>query len=83
MKHIRTGSIILLLLCGAAIYLVFPQPENLAREVESSWVCIAGQMGIQNMVTAVYLGPRMFDTFIEVMVVVLTVCGMKFLRERI
>ncbi len=83
MKRIQVSSMILLLLCGAAIFLVLPPPENLVREVDASWVRIAGQMGVQNMVTAVYLGPRIVDTFIEVMVVVLTVCGMKFLRERI
>jgi multisubunit Na+/H+ antiporter MnhB subunit len=83
MKLIQVCSIILLLLSGAVIYLILPHPEIQAREVDTSWVRIAGQMGIQNMVTAVYLGPRVLDTFIEVMVVVLTVFGMKFLREHI
>ncbi len=83
MKPIQVFSVILLLLCGAAIYLLFPRPEVQVREIDISWVRIAGQMGIQNMVAAVYLGPRIFDTLIEVMVVVLTVCGMKYLRERI
>ena len=83
MKRITFCSILVLTLCGVAIFLVLPQPELQTREVGASWVRIAEQMGIQNMVTAVYLGPRMFDTFIEVMVVVLTVYGMKFVRERI
>ncbi len=82
MKGIRILTIIVLLLCGMASYWVFPHPEIQPRNVETSWVRIAGRMGIQNMVTAVYLGPRIMDTFIEVMVVVLTVVGMKFLRER-
>jgi len=83
MKRIQIVSLILLLLCGTTILFLFPQPENQVREVGDSWVRIAQQMGIQNMVTAVYLGPRVFDTFIEVMVVVLTVYGMKFVREHI
>ncbi len=83
MRGIQVSSIILLVLCGAAVFFILPIPELQVREVSTSWVRIAGQMGIQNMVTAVYLGPRVFDTFIEVMVVVLTVYGMKFVRERI
>lgn len=81
MKRIQILSVLLLLFCAIAIFRVFPQPENHVREVDTSWVRIAGHMGIQNMVTAVYLGPRIFDTLIEVMVVVLTVYGIKFMRE--
>lgn len=40
------------------------------------------QMNVKNMVTAIYLGPRIFDTFLEVMVVILTVFGMKFIRSK-
>ena len=40
------------------------------------------QMNIQNIVSAIYLGPRIFDTFLEVLVVVLTVYGMKFIKSR-
>jgi len=40
-------------------------------------------MNIKNIVTAIYLGPRLFDTFLEVMVVVMTVLGMKFIRDKI
>lgn len=83
MKGIRAGSFLALLLCGLAVAFVFPRPEIQVREIGESWVRIADAMGIQNMVTAVYLGPRMLDTWIEVMVVVLTVHGMKFLREKI
>ena len=82
MRLMRLLTILLLLLCGIACYWVFPHPTIRPRNVDASWVRIADQMGIQNMVTAVYLGPRIMDTFIEVMVVVLTVVGMKFLREQ-
>ena len=82
MKTMHWLTIIILALCAAAIFLLLPYPESQIREVGASWVRIAGQMGIQNMVTAVYLGPRVFDTFIEVMVVVLTVYGIKYVREK-
>lgn len=81
MKRIQRLSLILLLLCGSTAYFSLPHPESRAREVDASWVRVAHRMGIQNMVTAVYLGPRVFDTFVEVMVVILTVYGMKFVRD--
>ena len=40
-------------------------------------------MNIKNLVTAIYLGPRLFDTFLEVMVVVMTVLGMKYIRGKL
>lgn len=40
------------------------------------------KMNVKNIVTTIYLGPRIFDTFLEVMVVILTVFGMKFIRGR-
>ncbi len=82
MKMMHWLTIILLSMCAIAIFFLLPHPETYIREVGASWVRIAGQMGIQNMVTAVYLGPRVFDTFIEVMVVVLTVYGIKYVREK-
>ncbi len=82
MNRLQVFSLILLVMLGAVIYGALPHPEIHVREVDTSWMRVAGQMGIQNMVTAVYLGPRVFDTLIEVMVVVLTVSGMKYLRER-
>ena len=83
MKSIQIWSFITLLTCGFASLFLLPAPEVHIREIGASWVQIADAMGIQNMVTAVYLGPRIFDTFVEVMVVVLTVYGMKYIRERI
>ena len=81
MNAIRGLSLLALLVIGLAVWQVLPRPEAHARPVETSWVRVTEQMGIQNMVTAVYLGPRVLDTVIEVMVVVLTVYGMKYLRE--
>lgn len=42
---------------------------------------MAERLNIRNLVSTIYLGPRLFDTFLEVMVVVLAVFGMKFIRE--
>jgi len=88
MKRFHTNgipvlSLLLLLLVGVAVFRILPRPAIQLRPVETSWVRVTEQMGIQNMVTAVYLGPRMMDTLIEVMVVVLTVYGMKHLRGRV
>lgn len=43
---------------------------------------LARSLNIRNLVTAVYLGPRVLDTFLEALVVVLAVSGMAFVRER-
>ncbi len=42
---------------------------------------LAEMMNIKNLVTVVYLGPRIFDTMLEVLVVVLTVIGIKSIKE--
>jgi multisubunit Na+/H+ antiporter MnhB subunit len=42
---------------------------------------MARRLNIRNLVSTIYLGPRLFDTFLEVMEVVLAVFGMKFIRE--
>ena len=42
---------------------------------------MAKWLNIRNLVSTIYLGPRLFDTFLEVMVVVLAVFGMKYIRE--
>lgn len=53
-----------------------PDDETIAGLIET-----AEYMNIKNLVTTVYLGPRIFDTFLEVMVVILTVFGVKKLRS--
>jgi multisubunit Na+/H+ antiporter MnhB subunit len=42
---------------------------------------MARAAGIRNLVTLVYLGPRIADTLLEVMVVVFAVYGMKYVAE--
>ena len=54
--------------------------EIVFHEEIVDYVAIARAMNIRNLVSVIYLGPRIFDTMIEVLVVVLTVYGMTFLR---
>ncbi|TVQ98395.1 MAG: hypothetical protein EA403_14060 [Spirochaetaceae bacterium] len=54
--------------------------EIVFHEEIVDYVAIARTMNIRNLVSVIYLGPRIFDTMIEVLVVVLTVYGMTFLR---
>ena len=74
-----------ILIAAAFIYLLITPSElsgvlqSRAEEVHST----AEAFGIRNMVTVVYLGPRVMDTFLEVMVVVLTVFGVKAVRGRV
>ena len=73
-----------LLMAGVFIYMTIwlAGVEIVFHEEVVDFVSMARAMNIRNMVSAVYLGPRIFDTMIEVLVVVLTVYGMSFLRGR-
>jgi multisubunit Na+/H+ antiporter MnhB subunit len=51
------------------------------RGETAGWAEIARTAGIRNLVTLIYLGPRMVDTVFEVMVVVLAVVGMRHITE--
>ena len=79
MKLLHLISLVLLMIIAAMAFMILPQPQLHVRDIQASWVVVSGEMGIQNMVTAVYLGPRAIDTLIEAMVVVLTVFGMKYI----
>lgn len=88
MNHTRRNKIVFdivvaLFLLGALIYVgIYMQGIELVfHEEVIDYKAIAEHMNIQNMVAVVYLGPRIFDTFLEVNVVILTVFGMKFIRS--
>lgn len=53
----------------------FPRFDNV-----ETYRLIAEELNLRNMVTAVYLGPRLFDTFLEIFVVVMSVMGIRYLR---
>ncbi len=61
----------------AYIYLVASPLEIISHAVQEHVDVATADYGIRNMVTTIYLGPRVFDTFLEVLVVVLTVFGVR------
>ena len=71
------------LLAGAAIFAYWgaPHPEILPHATAADLADIAARLNIRNLVSAIYLGPRVVDTFLEVLVVILAVFGMQFVRE--
>jgi multisubunit Na+/H+ antiporter MnhB subunit len=80
-----TGKIVTaILLCAIGAAAVFAYPGEFAggRGSIDDYVAIAKQLNIRNLVSTIYLGPRLLDTALEVGVVVLTVLGMIYLRER-
>lgn len=54
----------------------FRTEKQIERYIE-----IARNLNIRNVVSAIYLGPRLIDTVIEVLLVVATVFGMLFIRR--
>ncbi len=71
---------VLIALAAAALGPVLPVTLRFHEEVDD-FAAMARALNMRNMVAAVYLGPRIADTFLEVMVVVLAVAGMRFIRE--
>lgn len=72
------------LCAGAAAFALWgaPAPEVVEHATAAGAADIAARLNIRNLVSAIYLGPRVVDTFLEVMVVTLAVIGMKFVGER-
>lgn len=68
---------------GLAVFAryVAPLPAVVFHVEVAEYVELAVDLNIRNMVTAVYLGPRVLDTLLEALVVVLAVQGMFFVRE--
>jgi multisubunit Na+/H+ antiporter MnhB subunit len=68
-----------ILLMGALVYvyLVASPLEIISHSIQEHVDVATADYGIRNMVTTIYLGPRVFDTFLEVLVVVLTVFGVR------
>ncbi len=85
MKSSSFRTVVALLMAGVFIYMTvwLSGVEIVFHEEVADYVAMARSMNIRNMVSAVYLGPRIFDTTIEVLVVVLTVYGMNYLRGKL
>lgn len=82
-RKIVFDIVVAIFLVGSFIYVAtYMRGVDLVfSEVVLDFRSLAEHMNIENMVAVVYLGPRIFDTFLEVNVVVLTVFGMKFIRS--
>ena len=76
-------AVVAIILLGSLVYVAtYVRDLDLVfSEVVLDFRGLAEHMNIENMVAVVYLGPRIFDTFLEVNVVILTVFGMKFIRS--
>ena len=76
-------TVVAVILLGSLVYVAtYARGLDLVfSEVVLDFRGLAEHMNIENMVAVVYLGPRIFDTFLEVNVVVLTVFGMKYIRS--
>ena len=77
------NTVVAVILLGSLVYVAtYVRGLDLVfSEVVLDFRGLAEHMNIENMVAVVYLGPRIFDTFLEVNVVVLTVFGMKYIRS--
>lgn len=75
--------VVAIVLLGSLVYvsLYVREIDLVFSEGIPDFQSLAEHMNIENMVAVVYLGPRIFDTFLEVNVVILTVFGMKFIRS--
>ncbi|MFW5800897.1 MAG: hypothetical protein ACOCVC_02590 [Spirochaeta sp.] len=75
--------ITMLILCIGGTYAVLylNDIELLFHAEIPDIVSIAADLQIRNLVTVIYLGPRVFDTLLEVMVVLLTVYGIKYIHS--
>lgn len=82
-RKVFFDSVVAVILLGSLVYVAtYMRGIDLVfTEVVLDFRGLAEHMNIENMVAVVYLGPRIFDTFLEVNVVVLTVFGMKFIRS--
>lgn len=82
-NRIVFNTVVAIILLGSLVYVAtYMRGVDLVfSEVVLDLQGLAEHMNIENMVAVVYLGPRIFDTFLEVNVVVLTVFGMKFIRS--
>jgi multisubunit Na+/H+ antiporter MnhB subunit len=78
------GKIILAVLVAGLGGLVFIVSDPVFFRTDAQierYIEIARYLNIRNVVSAIYLGPRLIDTIVEVLIVVATVFGMLFIRR--
>ncbi|MCX7819563.1 MAG: hypothetical protein N2652_10235 [Kiritimatiellae bacterium] len=83
MNGARTRTITAALVVGLALLAWRAAPPDVAPPAHATAevAALARRWNIRNLVTAIYLGPRAADTFLEVMVVTLAVVGLRALGE--
>jgi multisubunit Na+/H+ antiporter MnhB subunit len=83
MPRMRARALAALFIAGLGAYLWARGAAwtVVVHEEPAHFIDMARAAGIRNLVTLVYLGPRIADTVLEVMVVVFAVCGMKYVAE--
>jgi multisubunit Na+/H+ antiporter MnhB subunit len=79
MKRIFNITVFLFLAAMFVYFRIYTDPGQFVKAETSDYIALARSMNIKNMVTAVYLGPRLFDTFVEALVVVATAFSMRYL----
>jgi multisubunit Na+/H+ antiporter MnhB subunit len=62
-------------------YVLFQAKDFVIMHRHEDWHTLTQSLGIRNMVSTVYLGPRLVDTLNEVLVVTLTVMGIRVLAK--
>ncbi len=84
MKGARTRAATAALAVGLAGLVLCAMPPTPPRHEDATAdiLPLARRWNIRNLVTAIYLGPRAADTFLEVMVVTLAVIGLRHLGEQ-
>lgn len=80
-KLLKLGAAALLVALAAYSGLALRSLDTIFHEEVAEFEDLARRMNIRNLVSTIYLGPRILDTFLEVMVVVLAVFGMNVVRE--
>ncbi len=81
----RIFNIVVAVFLGiAAVYVVLylRDVELVFHDYTPDIVTIARELNVRNLVSTIYLGPRVYDTFLEVTVVILSVFGMKYVRGK-
>ncbi len=78
-KKIFNITVFIFLCIMFAYFRMSIDPSQFVKADSGDYIELARSINIKNMVTAVYLGPRLFDTFIEALVVVATAFSMRYL----
>ncbi|MFA5479559.1 MAG: hypothetical protein WC002_08690 [Candidatus Muiribacteriota bacterium] len=85
MKRKKIFNIILLISLVTTGFLVYEKIERLEYVKSQNidfFLELCKTININNMVTSVYLGPRIFDTFLEALVVIATAMSLNYLWRK-